>query len=48
MVDPSVVAKTMFRYDYPTCKLLGQEAPVEMWEDLGCEFGLKTVYSVDL
>ena len=48
MVDPSVVAKIMLRYDYPTCRVLEHEASDDMWEELGREFGLKTVCSVDL
>ncbi|MBQ8985598.1 hypothetical protein IJ076_03625 [Candidatus Saccharibacteria bacterium] len=48
MVDPSVVAKIMLRYNYPTCRVLEQDASDDMWEELGREFGLKTVCLVDL
>lgn len=48
MVDPKDVAKIILRYDYPTCRVLGEEAPDEMWEELGRHFGLSVVSSFDL
>lgn len=48
MVDPKNVAKVLLRYDYATWRVLEEDAPNEMWEELGREFGLKTVCSVDL
>ena len=48
MVDPKNVAKVLLRYDYATWRVLEEDAPDEMWEELGREFGLKTVCSVDL
>ena len=48
MVDPKDVAKILLEYDYPVWRVLEEEAPVEMWEDLGRKFGLEHVCSVDL
>ena len=48
MVDPKSLAKIMLRYDYSTWRVLVEDAPDEMWEELGREFGVKTVCSVDL
>lgn len=48
MVDRKSVAKIMLRYDYSTWRVLEEDAPDEMWEELGWELGLKTVCSVDL
>lgn len=48
MVDPKDVAKILLEYDYPVWRVLEEEAPDEMWEDLGRKFGLEHVYSVDL
>ena len=48
MVDPKDVAKIMLEYDYPVWHVLGEDAPDEMWKDLGRKFGLEHVCSVDL
>ncbi len=48
MVDPKDVAKILLEYDYPVWRVLGENAPDEMWEDLGRKFGLEHVCSVDL
>ena len=48
MVGPKDVAKIMLEYDYPVWSVLEEDAPGAMWEELGREFGLKTVCSVDL
>ena len=48
MVNPKEVAKIMLRHDYPTWRILGEDAPVEMWEDMGRKFGIKAVSGVDL
>lgn len=45
MVDPKDVARIILEYDYPTCHVLGKEAPEAMWEDLGRFYGLKAVCS---
>lgn len=47
-VNAKEVAKIILEYDYPTSRILGQEAPQEMWDDLGRHFGLSEVYSFDL
>jgi len=48
MVDPKDVAKIMLDYNYPVWRVLEEDAPDGMWEDLGCKFGLAHVCSVDL
>ena len=48
MVDPKDVAKILLEYDYPVWRVLGEDAPDAMWEDLGRKFGLEHVCSVDL
>ena len=48
MVDPKDVAKILLEYNYPVWRVLGEDAPDEMWEDLGRKFGLEHVCSVDL
>ena len=48
MVNPKEVAKIMLRHDYPTWKVLGEDAPDGMWGDMGKKFGIKVVCGVDL
>lgn len=48
MVDPREVAKIFVDYDYSLCRVLGEDAPDVMWEDLGRKFGLEHVCSVDI
>lgn len=48
MVDPKDVARIILEYDYPTYHILGEEAPIEMWEALGRRFGLLRVSGFDL
>ena len=48
MVDPKDVAKIFVDYDYALYRVLGEDAPDAMWEDLGRKFGLEHVCSVDL
>ena len=48
MVDPQEVAKIFVDYDYALYRVLGEDAPDAMWEDLGRKFGLEHVCSVDL
>lgn len=48
MVSPKEVAKIILEYDFSTYEILGQEAPQEMWEDLGRHFGLKHVFAFNL
>ena len=48
MVDPKDVAKIFVDYDYALYRVLGEDAPDAMREDLGRKFGLEHVCSVDL
>lgn len=48
MADPKDVAKILLEYDYPVWRVLDEDAPRAMWEDLGRELGLEHVCSVDL
>ena len=48
MADPKDVAKIFVDYDYALYRVLGEDAPDAMWEDLGRKFGLEHVCSVDL
>ncbi|MBR2993973.1 hypothetical protein IKF43_01080 [Candidatus Saccharibacteria bacterium] len=48
MVDPKDVAKIMLDYNYPVWRVLEEDAPDSMWEELGHKFGLTRVCSVDL
>ena len=48
MASPKEVAKIMLRHDYPTWKVLGEDAPDGMWGDMGKKFGIKVVCGVDL
>ncbi len=48
MVNPQEVAKIFVDYDYALYRVLGEDAPGAMWEDLGRKFGLEHVCSVDL
>lgn len=48
MVDPRIAARIMLDYDFPKYKILGDDAPEEMWREMAREFGLGSVSSVDL
>lgn len=48
MVNPQEVAKIFVDYDYALYRVLGEDAPDAMWEDLGRKFGLEHVCSVEL
>lgn len=48
MVDPKDCAGIMLKHDYPTRKVLQEDFPDEMWEELGRRFGIVTVSSVDI
>ena len=48
MVDPKEVARIFVDYDYALHRVIGEDAPDAMWEDLGRELGLEHVCSVDL
>lgn len=48
MVDPAEVAEILVRWDYPLYKILEEDAPQGMWDELAEHFGLETVSSFDL
>ena len=48
MVDPRECAPILLKHDYEIYKVLQEDVPAEMWEELGAKFGLATVTSVDL
>lgn len=48
MVDPRDCAPILLKHDYEIYKVLQEDFPAEMWEELGQKFGLATVTSVDL
>ena len=48
IVNSQEVAKIFVDYDYALYRILGEDAPDAMWEDLGRKFGLEHVCSVDL
>lgn len=48
MVDPRDAARILLDHDYPIYKVLGEDFPEEMWNELGRKFGIKTVSSIDL
>ena len=48
MVDPRDIAPILLKYDYPTYRILEDDAPDQMWYDLGEKLGLASVTSFDL
>ncbi len=48
MVNPKDIARILLDYNYPVWRVLEEDAPDGMWEDLGRKFGLTTVSSFDL
>lgn len=48
MVDPRDAARIVLDFNYPMYKVLGEDFPDEMWEELGRKFGIKSVSSIDL
>ena len=48
MVDPKPIAKIFLNYNYPMIKVLGEDAPQSMWDDIAEHVGLEEAYSVDL
>ena len=45
MANPQEVAKIFVDYDYALYRVLGEDAPDTMWEDLGRKFGLEHVFT---
>lgn len=48
MVDPKEAARIFVDYDYALYRVIGEDAPDAMWEDLSRKFGLESICSVDL
>ena len=48
MVEPSIVAKIMLKYEYPVYKVLEEDEPQAMWNELAEMVGLGEVYGVDI
>lgn len=48
VVDPKDVAKIFLEYDYPLWKVLGLDAPPEMWDTLAEYYGLESVEHIDI
>ena len=48
MVNPKVPAGIMLKWDYPIFRVLKEDAPQGMWDELAREFGLASVSDVDL
>ena len=48
MVDPRHIAPILLKYDYPTYRVLEDDAPHDMWRELGEELGVEIVTSFDL
>lgn len=48
MVDPAKVAQIMLNYEYPLYRILDEDAPQRMWNELARLVGLNDVCFVDL
>ena len=48
MVNPQEVAKIFVDYDQALYRVLGEDAPDAMWEDLSRKFGLESICSANL
>ena len=48
IVNPQEVAKIFVDDDHALYRVLGEDAPDAMWEDLSRKFGLESICSVDL
>lgn len=48
IVSPQEAAKIFVDYDHALYRVLGEDVPEAMWEDLGRKFGLEHVCSVNL
>lgn len=48
MVDPKEAAKILLEHEYPTWKILEEDYPSAMWQDLAKFYGLAYVTSIDL
>ncbi len=48
MVDPKEVAQIYLNHDFPVWRILEEDGPTEMWDDMARHFGLGKVDDVDL
>lgn len=48
MADPAIVAKVMLKHNSPLWKVLEEDYPQEMWDELAEIVGLDSVSGVDL
>ena len=48
MADPAKVARIMLDFQHPLFKVLGEDSPQDMWDELARMVGLESVYSVDM
>ena len=48
MIDPKPVAEILLAHDYPIFRILQEDAPDAMWEELAQLVGLQAVSSFDL
>lgn len=48
MVAPKEAANIMLRHNYPIWKILGEDAPQEMWDEIARLVGLEEVLAVDI
>ena len=48
MADPKDAAKILLDYSYPVWRVLGEDAPDGMWNELADMYGLESVSSIDL
>lgn len=48
MVEPDKVIPICLNYDFPTYKVLEEDFPQGMWDDLAQLLGLEHVYAIDL
>ena len=48
MVDPKDVAEIFLRWNYATYFVLGEDAPDEMWREIGEFYGIQTACGVEM
>ena len=48
MVDPKPIARIFLNYNYPMIKVLGEDAPQSMWDNIAEHVGLEEAFGVDL
>ena len=48
MIDPKPIARIFLNYNYPMIKVLGEDAPQAMWDEIAEHVGLEEAFGVDL